>query len=408
MKLLHTSDWHLGKRLEDFSRIEEQQAVLHEICEIAEREQVDAVLVAGDLFDTFNPPTDAVDLFYKTLKRLSNNGRRPVIAIAGNHDSPDRIEAPDPLARECGIIFAGYPNSVVPLFELESGLKVLQSEEGFLELKLFGIEIPLRLLLTPYANEFRLKTYLGHENSEDELRTILQEKWQELATKYCNANGVNLLVTHLFVVKRGDELPEEPADEKPILHVGGAQVIYSENIPKQIQYTAIGHLHRMHRVDSQPCPVYYSGSPLSYSFAEANQKKFVMIVDAEPGKMVKVQEIELTKGKKLLRKRAEGMDEALAWLTENADCLVELTMVTNTYLTAQERKQLNGVHNGIVTIIPEVKNATGLTSGTKKSIDLTKNMEELFTDYFRHEKGQEPNAEMMSLFTELLAVEEED
>ena len=407
MKLLHTSDWHLGKRLEDFSRIEEQQAVLQEICEIAEREQVDAVLVAGDLFDTFNPPTEAVDLFYKTLKRLSNNGRRPVIAIAGNHDSPDRIEAPDPLARECGIIFAGYPNSVVPLFELESGLKALRSEEGFLELKLPGIEIPLRLLLTPYANEFRLKTYLAHENSEEELRTVLQEKWQKLAEKYCDNKGVNLLVTHLFVVKKGDELPEEPADEKPILHVGGAQVIYTENIPNQIQYTAIGHLHRMHRVDSLPCPVYYSGSPLSYSFAEANQKKYVLLVDVEPGKVASVQELELTKGKKLLRKRAEGIDEALLWLTENPDCLVELTMVTDTYLTAQERKQLSAAHNGIVAIIPEVKNASEFSGGNKKSIDLTKTMEELFSDYFRHEKGQEPNDEVMKLFTEILAEEED-
>ena len=407
MKLLHTSDWHLGKRLEDFSRIEEQQAVLQEICEIAEREQVDAVLVAGDLFDTFNPPTEAVDLFYKTLKRLSNDGHRPVIAIAGNHDSPDRIEAPDPLARECGIIFAGYPNSVVPPFELESGLKVLRSEEGFLELQLPGITTPLRLLLTPYANEFRLKTYLGHENSEDELRTVLQERWQELAEKYCDNKGVNLLVTHLFVVKRGDELPEEPVDEKPILHVGGAQAIYTENIPNQIQYTAIGHLHRMHRVDSALCPVYYCGSPLSYSFAEANQKKYVLVVDAEPGKVATVQELELIKGKKLLRKRAEGICEALLWLTENPDCLVELTMVTDTYLTAPERKQLSAAHDGIVTIIPEVKNASEFSGGNKKSIDLTKTMEELFADYFRHEKGQEPNEEVMKLFTEILAEEED-
>jgi exonuclease SbcD len=408
MKILHTSDWHLGKRLEDFSRIEEQQAVLQEICEIADREQVDAILVAGDLFDTFNPPTEAVDLFYKTLKRLSNNGHRPVIAIAGNHDSPDRIEAPDPLARECGIIFAGYPNSVVPPFELESGLKVLHSEEGFLELKLPGIETSLRLLLTPYANEFRLKTYLGHENSEEELRTVLQQKWQELAEKYCDNKGVNLLVTHLFVVKMGDTLPEEPADEKPILHVGGAQVIYTENIPKQIQYTAIGHLHRMHRVDSVPGPVYYSGSPLSYSFAEANQKKYVLLVEAEPGKVATVHELELTKGKKLLRKRAEGIDEALLWLSENPDCLVELTMVTDTYLTAQERKQLSAAHDGIVAIIPEVKNTSDLVTGNMKNIDLTRTMEELFTDYFRHKnKGQEPNEEIMKLFAEILAEEDE-
>ena len=406
MKLLHTSDWHLGKRLEDFLRMEEQQAVLQEICEIAELEQVDVVLIAGDLFDTFNPPTEAVDLFYRTLKRLSNNGNRPVIAIAGNHDSPDRIEAPDPLARECGIIFAGYPNFVVSPFELDSGLKVLRSEEGFLELQLPRIEPPLRLLLTPYANEFRLKTFLGNENSDEELRTVLQGKWGELATKYCDNKGINLLVTHLFVVKKGDELPEEPTDEKPILHVGGAQAIYSENIPDKIQYSAIGHLHRMHRVDSAPCPVYYSGSPLSYSFAEANQKKYVLLVDVEQGKVATVQELELTEGKKLLRKRAKGMEEALLWLSENPDCLVELTMVTDTYLTAQERKLLSAAHNGIVAIIPEVENAAEKVAGHKKNIDLSKAMDELFVDYFRHRKGQEPNEEILKLFTEILAEED--
>ena len=104
MKILHTADWHLGKRLDNYSRIEEQIEVMNEICEIADEQNIDLVLVAGDLFDTFNPSVEAVELFYKTLKRLANNGQRPVIAIAGNHDSPDRIDAPDPLARECGII----------------------------------------------------------------------------------------------------------------------------------------------------------------------------------------------------------------------------------------------------------------------------------------------------------------
>ncbi|MCF6332169.1 MAG: exonuclease subunit SbcD [Draconibacterium sp.] len=407
MKILHTSDWHLGKRLENFSRIGEQQAVLQEICEIADHEQVDAVLLAGDLFDTFNPPTEAIDLFYRSLKQLTNNGKRPVVAIAGNHDSPDRIEAPDPLARECGIIFAGYPNSLIPTFELDSGLKILQSSAGFIELQIPGTQVPLRILLTPYANEFRLKTALGYENSEDELRAILQQKWKELADKYCDNRGVNILVSHLFVVKKGDALPEEPADEKPILHVGGVQAVYSENIPKQIQYTALGHLHRMHTVDQLPNPVYYSGSPLSYSFAEANQQKYVLIIDAETDKNVQVNEIELLKGKKLLRWRAENMGEALNWLSKNPDCLVELTMVTDTFMTAQERKQLSAAHNGIITIIPEVTNPDELKYIDKKSIDLTKNMHALFRDYFKYSKGQDPNDELMEIFTEILAGEDE-
>lgn len=407
MKILHTSDWHLGKRLENFSRLEEQQAVLKEICEIADRENVDAVLVAGDLFDTFNPPTEAIDLFYKTLKTLTNNGRRPVIAIAGNHDSPDRIEAPDPLARECGIIFTGYPNSVVSEFELESGLKIRNSEEGYFEIQLPDIKTPLRILHTSYANEIRLKTALGQENSEEELRNILQNKWSNLAEKYCDKNGINLLVSHLFVVEKGSEIPEEPADEKPILHVGGVQAVYTENIPEQVQYTALGHLHRMHVVDNES-KVYYSGSPLSYSFAEANQQKYVLIVEVEPGEKATVVEKPLLKGKKLLRFKAQGMEDALNWLTQNQDCLVELTLVTDTFLTAQERKQINAAHNGIITIIPEVTNPNEFAVSDKKSIDLSKNMNELFRDYFKHAKGQEPNAEILELFTEILAEENDN
>jgi exonuclease SbcD len=404
MKILHTSDWHLGKRLENFSRQEEQQAVLKEICEIADNEKVDAVLVAGDLFDTFNPPTEAIDLFYKTLKQLANNGRRPVIAIAGNHDSPDRIEAPDPLARECGIIFTGYPNSVVPEFELESGLKIVNCEEGYFEIQLPDIKTPLRILHTSYANEIRLKTALGQENSEEELRNILQNKWGNLAERYCDKNGINILVSHLFIIEKGSEMPEEPADEKPILHVGGVQAVYTENIPNQIDYTALGHLHRMHRVDAES-KVFYSGSPLSYSFAEANQQKYVLIVEAEPGEKVTVIEKQLTKGKKLLRYKAVGMEDALNWLTQNPDCLVELTLVTDTFLTAQERKQISTSHNGIVTIIPEVTNQNEFAAVNKKSIDLSKNINELFRDYFKHSKGQEPNAEIMELFTEILSEE---
>ena len=131
MKILHTSDWHLGKHLENFSRLEEQEAVLKEICDIATLEDVQVVMIAGDLFDTFNPSTEVVELFYRYLKKLTNNGKRAVIAIAGNHDSPERIEAPDPLARECGILFVGFPHAEVTPFELETGLKIQQSAPGF-------------------------------------------------------------------------------------------------------------------------------------------------------------------------------------------------------------------------------------------------------------------------------------
>lgn len=405
MRILHTSDWHLGKRLDDFSRMEEQREVLDEIVAIADRHDVDAVLVAGDLFDTFNPPTEATEMLYRYLKRLSRNGERPVVAIAGNHDSPDRIESPDPLARECGIIFIGYPNSVVPSFELDSGLKVLRSDEGAVELQLPRCAYPLRVLHTAYANEFRMKTYLGSDDDEQQLRAVLAERWQGQVQRYCDTEGVNVLLSHLFFIKEGDELPEEPDDEKPILHVGGAQAIFSANIPEGIQYVALGHLHRKQTVDSTPCPLVYSGSPLSYSFAEANQQKYVMLVDVEPNRPAEIVAEPLMSGRKLLRYRADGMEDALGWLREHGEALVELTLVSDTYITAQERKQLAEAHPRIISLIPEIQNSELLDAGSR-AVDLSKTTEELFRDYFMREKGQQPSESFMSIFKEILAEEE--
>ena len=407
MKLLHTADWHLGKRLDKFSRLEEQKAVLTEICEIADHENVDAVIVAGDLFDTFNPAAESVDLFYKTLKRLSKDGRRAVIAIAGNHDSPDRIEAPDPLARECGIIFAGYPNTAVALFSLETGLAVTKSGEGFIELKLPAIKAPLRLLLTPYANEYRLKTYLGDENSEEKLRELLSAKWADLASQYCDENGVNILVAHFFMMPEGGEIFDEPDGEKPILHVGGAQEIYTKNVPQQMQDVPLGHLHENQIMDDQTCPVVYSGSPLAFSFNEAGQDKFVMLIEAEPGKAVIHRMVKLQKGRRLLRQRFEVIADAVQWLRAHPDTLVELTIATETYLTSQERKQLLDAHDGVVAIIPEIRNADLLEDGHSKSIDLSRSIEDLFVDYFETKHGQKPNQRLLDLFKEVLSEERE-
>jgi len=406
MRILHTSDWHLGKRLESFSRIDEQRLVMNEICQIAIDNQVDAVIIAGDLFDTINPPTEAVELLYQTLKRLTNNGQRPVIAIAGNHDSPDRIEAPDPLARECGIVFVGYPHSLVSTFSLESGVQVKQSAPGFIELLLPQTSVTLRIITTPYANEIRLRTCLSAENSEQQLRDVLQQYWLQLSENHLDSNGVNVLATHLFVVKDGEPLPEEPEDEKPILYIGGTQAVYTSNFPSQVQYVALGHLHRKQIVDETPCPIVYSGSPLAYSFSEANQEKYVMIVDVEPGQTAEVRAVPLTSCRRLIRKRFEKIEEAIAWLQENQDVYVELTIVSDNYLSAVERKQLNDAHDLIVAIIPEVRNV-GEQATSGFTIDVTRSIDELFVDYFKYKKGQNPDERMMNLFKEVLAEEKQ-
>ncbi|MGQ1786203.1 MULTISPECIES: metallophosphoesterase family protein [unclassified Saccharicrinis] len=402
MKILHTADWHTGKKLESFTRIEEQTLVLDEICNIADSENVNAVIISGDLFDTFNPSSEAIELFYKTLKKLSKQGLRPVIAISGNHDSPDRIETADPLARECGIVFLGYPNSKTTPFVLESGLRVSKSEEGFIEFNLPYVAYPLRVITTPYANEYRMKQALDAEDKEADLRDILQKNWHKIAGKNCDDKGVNILATHLFVINKGETPQNEPEDEKPILHVGGAQAIYTSNFPKQIQYVALGHLHRQQIIASTHHPVVYSGSPLSYSFAEADQKKYVMIVDVEPNQEARVKPVELILGKKLLRIVADGMEDAEAQLKNSPNCLIELTLKTDEYISAKERQHLHQIHEGIVTLIPQFKNREPETRN-HKNININKDIRSLFSDYFKHSNGIDPGESILNLLDEVIA-----
>lgn len=399
MKILHTADWHLGKRLDRFLRLEEQILVMEEIVQIADEQKVELVLIAGDLFDNFNPSVEAIELFYKTLKRLSQNGKRPVIAISGNHDSPSFIDAPDPLARECGIILIGHPKAKVTPFELDN-FKITNSVEGMIELKLNNHDFPIRILHTAFANEIRLKEYFG-ENKEDALNHVLAENWKNTADEFCDENGVNILMTHLYMNKRGTPILDEPDGEKPI-KIGNADLIYSDAIPPQIQYTALGHLHAFRNIGTKEKPVVYSSSPLCYSFSEAGQTKYVSIIEVQPKQDVSYQKIALKNGKALIRITFDDVENAIKWLSENQNTLVELTLESETYLKAEERKLIYNAHHGIVHLIPKVKNQN-LSENQLPEINLDQDIQSLFKDYFKSKNNaQEPNEELLNLFNEIL------
>lgn len=400
MKILHTADWHLGKRLDRFSRLEEQVLVMNEIVQIADEQNVDLVLVAGDLFDNFNPSVEATELFYKTLKRLSLNGKRPVIAISGNHDSPSLIDAPDPLARECGIILIGHPKAKVHPFELEH-FKISKSAEGFIELKFKNQPFPVRILHTPYVNEIRLKEYFG-ENKEEELNRVLAENWRKIADEFCDENGINLLMTHLYMNKKGAPILEEPEGEKPI-KIGNADLVFSDIIPGQIQYTALGHLHGFQNIGTDEKPVVYSSSPLCYSFSEAGQTKYISIIEAEPNKNVSFEKLPLQNGKKLFRRTFDSIENTIEWLNENPNTLVELTLESETFLKAEERKLIYQSHNGIVHLIPKVKNQD-FNENQLSEINLSQDIQTLFNNYFKSKNGgQEANEELINLFNEIVS-----
>lgn len=401
MKILHTADWHIGKRLGNFSRLPEQRLALQEICNLARREAVDLVLIAGDLFDAFHPPTEALQLFYETVTDLSHGGRRPVIAIAGNHDSAALIDAPHVLAHLQGIFMIGHPRAVVTGRD-QAAFSLTKSLPGLLELKLAHCPYPVRVLHTAFANEGRLKAFLG-EDKQAGLNELLHDHWHTLAAEHLDEHGVNLLITHLYMNRPGSELLEEPEGERA-LNVGTADLVWTTAIPPQVQYAALGHLHRYQNLGTEERPIVYSSSLLRYSFSEAGQTRHAVIIDAEPGRPMKMTAHPLTGGHALERPAFEQVDAAVSWLKAHPEALVELTLATPNYLSAADRQALYAAHDRLLFLIPKL---TGQGQTTREKacpqLDLNQNIDALFRQYFQHKHGgQTPGEDLMRLFHEVL------
>ena len=281
MRILHTADWHLGRRLEGRSRHDEQERVLDDLCRIADDEAVDAVIVAGDVFDAYNPPAESEGLFYRTMTRLSDGGHRAVVVIAGNHDSPDRLIASDPYARALGITTIGYPKDIPARYDAGSDrVACVESAPSFIRLRLPRAIRPLTILALPYPSESRLRELLTEE-IDDEVRATIDYNQRVRAflddgAARFDPGGVNIVASHLFAAG-GTECDSE----RPI-QVGGLYTVDPASFPAEAAYVALGHLHREQMLHGRgDVPICYSGSILQYSFSEAEQSKGVVIVEID-------------------------------------------------------------------------------------------------------------------------------
>lgn len=400
MKILHTSDLHIGKRLYSCERREEQEAVLKELLEVCRNENIDAVLVAGDLFDNFNPSVASMNLLYDSFCEIADGGRRPVILIAGNHDSPDRIDMPDSLARKNGVFFIGNYDSIQQPIVLNDRVTVEKTAQNYIQLRLSDYDYPLQLVVTPFVNEQRLRERFDFENGEGMLRDYLQQVWQQTIETYATGRGVKVLMSHLFVLKDESDTTLEPEDENAI-NIGGLSAIYAENIPSEIQYTALGHLHRMQRVGKKN--VWYSGSPLAYSFSEDEQQKYFLIVDIEPDKEPIVGKHAIRSGIAIKNLTAESVEQALEMLSENQDYWVQLRLITDRAVSYEQSSQLHSAHSRLLQIIPEIKSESTSEQQRNKILELQNNPVELFGEFYKSTHGgQEPDERLVKLFREAM------
>lgn len=246
MKLIHLSDLHLGKRVNGFSMLEDQEYILREILEIIAGEAPDAVLIAGDVYDKGVPPTEAVELLDDFLFRLSQM-KLQVFLISGNHDSPERLAFASRLIAPAGIHLSPvYGGAAEPV--------VLSDEYG-----------PVNIYLLPFVKPVHVRRFFPEEKIEsynDALGTAVGALGIDPAQR-------NVLVTHQFVTGAATSESEE-------ISVGG-----TENVDAAVfdgfDYVALGHIHGPQNIGSER--LRYCGTPLKYSFSEAGHKKSVTVVE---------------------------------------------------------------------------------------------------------------------------------
>jgi len=383
--------------------MDEQQAFVNEICEIAERERVELILIAGDVFDSTNPPAVAEQLFYQALDQLAAGGQRAVVVIAGNHDSPERLKAANPLAARAGISLLGSPKDILPISDTSEGKRARRraTAASSLEIEIPGCPHPVVIAALPYPSEARLNEVLSETLQEETVQQAytlrIQRIFAELS-RHFRRNAINLVMSHLFV--RGGR---ESESERPI-QLGGVYAVQPEAFPADAHYVALGHLHRPQAVPHCSSPARYAGSPLAYSFSEAGQTKSVILVEAEPRRRAKVREIPLSSGRPLVRWQAcEGLRQVEHWCEEGRDpqAWIDLEIHVTEPLTMDEIQKLRKLRPRFIYIRPIVQKRAHLHEGERRS---QLPIDELFRRFYEQQMGTPPDEETVKLFLELVSV----
>jgi len=300
VKILHTSDWHVGRRIRGRDRSDEHRAVLAELIGLADRNRVDLSVVAGDVFDTSSPAPIAEQIVWRALLDLSEIA--PVLVVAGNHDNAARLEAVAPLLARAGITVVAEPRAP------EAG--------GVIEL-----EVGARVGLLPFVSQrgiVKADQIMGSDPDqhageyEERLRRII-----ERLTEGMTAETVNVLVGHLTVYGGLAGGGERSA------HIFG-YAVPAGIFPGHLSYVALGHLHRQQKMPHASA-VWYSGSPIQLDFGEVADQKGALLVKAEPGLPASVEELPLRSGRRLMSLTGT-LGQILARADETRDAYVRVVL----------------------------------------------------------------------------------
>ncbi|WP_277587352.1 exonuclease SbcCD subunit D [Psychrobacillus antarcticus] len=259
MKFFHTADWHLGKLVQGVYMTEDQRVVLEQFLQAIDSEKPDAVIIAGDLYDRAVPPTEAVHLLDEMFDEIVLKRKTPLLTIAGNHDSPGRLNFGSKLMKETGLYIVG---------QLTHGMQTVKLKDVFGE---------VHFHLVPYADPSQVRYLLEEETIITHNQAM--KKIIESIEKKMDKTKRHVFIGHAFVTPYGQEEENTSDSERP-LAIGGAEYV-DANLFQPFHYTALGHLHQAHYVLNET--IRYAGSPLKYSISEEHHKKgfFIVEMDAE-------------------------------------------------------------------------------------------------------------------------------
>jgi len=269
MKILHTSDWHLGRTLYGRKRYQEFEAFLNWLAETINIEQVDTLLVAGDVFDTSTPSNRAQELYYRFLYHVATSTCRHVIVIAGNHDSPSFLNAPRELLKALNVHVIGAVTE-----NREDEVLLLRNQDGFPELIVCAV---------PYLRDRDIRVAEAGESIEDKECKLIEGIRSHYADVAALAEQIRaeidtnvpiVAMGHLFTAG-GQTVDGDGVRE---LYVGSLAHVTAGIFPENMNYLALGHLHLPQKVNGSEI-MRYSGSPLPMGFGEAKQQKSVCLVE---------------------------------------------------------------------------------------------------------------------------------
>lgn len=381
MRVLHTSDWHLGKRLERHDRVEEHRAVVDAVVGVAEAEDADLVLHSGDLFDRPAPPVEALRLGLEGLVRLTSAGERPVVAVAGNHDSPELFETLAPFLAPFGVHLVGRIKAPG-----EGGILSLDTRAGRAHVACFPF------LRAAQTVDFMARADEWYGKYADRVRKITESYATALA-EVAEADEATFLLGHFMVggVKIHTGAPRGERD----LHIGEAYAATDGAVPTSVDYVALGHIHAPQPVPGARVPAQYAGSLLQLDFGEAGEEKRVVVVDTSPRAPASLRSVSITGGRPLIR--VEGTWAEITARHDLDDAYLDLAVTTDgpdPGLMDSARQRFSNV----VKVRAEYDRTRDDRPATEG-----RPLDDLYADYHREVHRGDPADELMELFREISA-----